>query len=168
MELRDLYDSCKNLTGKTFVKGEQVPKGYFYLIVAIFIENSKGEFLIQKRVEKKGGKWATTAGHPKASESSYEGLVTEVSEEIGIDISNDNVFLCETYTQNDQFFDIYYLKKDIDINKIVIQEEEVDGVMFASIDQINELYKKGLFHENHYQLFLKCLNYLERKNESIC
>ena len=47
MELRDLYDENKNVTGLTFVKGEQVPKGYYYLIVAIFIQNSKGEFLIQ-------------------------------------------------------------------------------------------------------------------------
>ena len=39
MEIRDLYDSNKRITGKTFVKGEQVPKGYFYLIVAIFIQN---------------------------------------------------------------------------------------------------------------------------------
>ena len=47
MEIRDLYDVNKNLTGKTFVKGEQVPNGYYYLIVAIILENSKGDFLIQ-------------------------------------------------------------------------------------------------------------------------
>lgn len=167
MEIRDLYDSCKNLTGKTFVKGEQVPKGYFYLIVAIFIENSNGEFLIQKRVLNKGGKWATTAGHPKSLETSYQGLLVEVEEELGINISNDKVYLCETYTQNDQFFDIYYLKKDIDIKDIVLQKEEVDDCKYASIEEIHDLYKKGLFHDNHYQLFMKCLNYLERKNESL-
>ena len=50
MEIRDLYDVNKNLTGKTFVKGEQVPKGYYYLIVAIILQNSNREFLIQKRV----------------------------------------------------------------------------------------------------------------------
>ena len=93
MELRDLYDENKKVTGLTFVKGEQVPKGYYYLIVAIYIQNSKGEFLIQKRVERKGGKWATTAGHPKAGESSLEGLITEVREEIGIDLRGDNPIL---------------------------------------------------------------------------
>ena len=86
MELRDLYDENKMVTGKTFVKGEQVPKGYYYLIVAIYIQNSKGEFLIQKRVERKGGKWATTTGYPKAGETGLDGLLTEVEEEIGIDL----------------------------------------------------------------------------------
>ena len=139
MEIRDLYDSNKRITGKTFVKGEQVPKGYFYLIVAIFIQNSKGEFLIQKRVARKGGKWATTAGHPKSGETSLEGLITEVEEEIGIDIRNDNPILFNTWNVNDQFFDIYYLKKDIDLKQIKIQPTEVDGVKWASIEQIKQM-----------------------------
>ena len=90
MEIRDLYDVNKNLTGKTFIKGEQVPKGYYYLIVAVIIENSNGEFLIQKRVSRKGGKWALTAGHPKSGESSFEGICSECFEELGVDISLDN------------------------------------------------------------------------------
>ena len=163
MELRDLYDANKCVTGKTFVKGEQVPKGYYYLIVAIYIQNSKGEFLIQKRVERKGGQWATTAGHPKAGESSLEGLLTEVSEEIGIDLSGDNPILFETWNKSDQFFDIYYLKKDIDLSQIKIQEEEVDGVRWASIEEIKEMYKNGKFHEGHYIMFEKCLNYLNKE-----
>ena len=155
MEIRDLYDINKNLTGKTFIKGEQVPKGYYYLIVAIIIENSNKEFLIQKRVSRKGGKWALTAGHPKSGESSLDGICSETLEEIGIDIRSDNPKLITTWINNDQIFDIYYLKKDIDIKDIIIQEEEVDGVKYATIDEINELYSKGLFHENHYILFNK-------------
>ena len=160
MELRDLYDENKMVTGRTFVKGEQVPKGYYYLIVAIYIQNSKGEFSIQKRVERKGGKWATTTGYPKAGETGLDGLLTEVEEEIGIDLRNDKPILFETWNKNDQFFDIYYLKKDIDLNDIKIQEEEVDGVRWASIDEIKEMYKNNEFHDGHYTMFLKCLNYL--------
>ena len=158
MELRDLYDANKNVTGLTFVKGKQVPKGYYYLIVAIYIQNSKGEFLIQKRVERKGGKWATTAGHPKAGETSLEGLFTEVEEEIGIDLRNDKPILFETWNKNDQFFDIYYLKKDIDLNDIKIQEEEVDGVRWASIDEIKEMYKNN---ENRH-IILENKNIIKR------
>ena len=60
MELRDLYDENKKLTGKTILKGERVPKGMYYITVVIFIQNIKGEFLIQKRVLSKDGKWAIT------------------------------------------------------------------------------------------------------------
>jgi 8-oxo-dGTP pyrophosphatase MutT (NUDIX family) len=162
MEIRDLYDLNKNLTGKTFVKGEQVPKGYYYLIVSIILENSNGEFLIQKRVSRKGGKWALTAGHPKSGENSLEGLCSEVSEELGIDISNDKPKLIETWINNDQIFDIYYLKKDIDLEDIVIQEEEVDGVRYATMEEIMEMHAKEKFHENHFILFSKCMENLGR------
>ena len=59
MELRDLYNENKELTGKTIYKGQDVPKGHYYITVVIFIQNGKNEFLIQKRVKKKDGKWAT-------------------------------------------------------------------------------------------------------------
>lgn len=160
MELRDLYDENKNVTGLTFVKGEQVPKGYYYLIVAIYIQNSKGEFLIQKRVASKGGKWATTAGHPKAGENSLEGLFVEVEEEIGIDLRSDKPVLFETCTKNDQFFDIYYLKKDINLQDIKIQKEEVDDIKWATIDEIKKMKEQDEFHEGHYRMFEKCLSYL--------
>lgn len=161
MEKRDLYDVNKNLVGMTFNKGEQVPKGYYYLIVAVFIENSNGDFLIQKRVASKGGKWATTAGHPKSGENSIQGLCSETLEEIGVDISKDEVKLVDTWINNDQIFDIYYLKKDIDLKDITIQKEEVDGVDYASRDEIKEMFLNNQFHENHYILFEKCMEKLK-------
>ena len=51
VEYRDLYDKNKKVTGKTFIKGEQVPNGYFYLIVVIVIKTGD-KYLIQKRVER--------------------------------------------------------------------------------------------------------------------
>ena len=81
MEKRDLYDKDKNLTGKTIYKNFPIPKGYYILVVLIFIQNSEGKFLIQKRSKLKNGKFATTGGHPKAGETSIEGAITEVKEE---------------------------------------------------------------------------------------
>ena len=163
VEYRDLYDVNKCVTGKTFIKGEQVPKGYFYLIVIIVIKNGLDKYLIQKRVERKGGKWALTGGHPKAGESSLEGIREEVKEELGINIENDNPILFKEITHNDQFFDLYFLEKDIDINDIHIQKEEVDGVMWVTRDEIIKMHEKGEFHEGHYNVFLDYLNYKENK-----
>lgn len=163
MEVRDLYDANKEITGKTFIKGEQVPKSYYYLIVAIVIENSNGEFLIQKRVARKGGQWSITAGHPTAGQTSLEGLITEVEEELGIDLRKENPILFKTITHNDQFFDVYYLKKDINIKDIKIQKEEVDDVMWATKEQIQKMYEQKTFHEGHYNMYLECLKYLGEK-----
>lgn len=48
----------------------------------VFIQNSKGKFLIQKRSKIKNGKYATTGGHPKSGEDSIQGIISEVKEEI--------------------------------------------------------------------------------------
>lgn len=44
MELRDLYDENKELTGETIYKGQDVPKGRYYITVVVFIQNSKRIF----------------------------------------------------------------------------------------------------------------------------
>lgn len=152
MEYRDLYDKNKQITGKTFIKGEQVPIGYYYLIVKIIIKNDNNEYLIQKRVINKGGKWSLTGGHPKAGESSLEGITTEVQEELGINIKDEKIKLMKTITHNDQFYDIYYLKKNIDIEDIIIQEEEVEDVMWATKEEIIEMNKNNLFHKGDFDI----------------
>ena len=48
----------------------------------VFIQNSEGKFLIQKRSKIKNGKYATTDGHPKSGEDSIQGIISEVKEEI--------------------------------------------------------------------------------------
>ena len=53
MEIRDLYDENKRITGETIVKGETIPKGKYYITVVIWIQNEDGEFLIQKRTLRK-------------------------------------------------------------------------------------------------------------------
>lgn len=57
MELRDLYDENSNLTGLTYNKGDKIPEGYYPMVVMIAIQNSDGKFLMQKRLENKGGDW---------------------------------------------------------------------------------------------------------------
>ena len=143
MELRDLYDENKELTGETIYKGQDVPKGRYYITVVVFIQNSKNEFLIQKRVKKKDGKWATTGGHPVSGETSKQGIISEIKEELGVDIVKENIKLFKTIKTEDDFVDIYYLKEDIDIKKIKIQKEEVEDVKWATIEEINETFQNN-------------------------
>ena len=54
-EERDLYNKNLELTGKTYFKGDSIPADYYPMVVMIAIQNANGEFLMQKRVESKGG-----------------------------------------------------------------------------------------------------------------
>lgn len=160
MEKRDLYDENKKLTGETIYKGQDVPKGRYYITVVIFIQNNKNEFLLQKRVKKKDGKWATTGGHPVSGETSKQGIVTEIREELGVNVTEKNIILFKTLKTEDDFVDLYYLKENIDIDKIKIQKEEVEEVKWATIDEIQNMIKNNIFSESHKSFFNDCLKYL--------
>lgn len=162
MEKRDLYDENKVKTGETINKGEQVPAGRYYITVVVWIQNENGEFLIQKRVQKKDGKWATTGGHPVSGESSIEGIITEIKEELGININDNNLVLFKTIKTEDDFVDLYYLKENIDIKKVIIQKEEVEDVKWASIEKINSLINENLFSDSHTEFFTECLKFLKK------
>ena len=142
-ELLDLYDENRNLTGEVVKRFKdvkpEVPDGRFINIVIIFMENSRGEFLIQHTSVEKGGVYATTGGHVKSGSTSRDTVIIEVSEELGIDISNLDFKLFETVKFNKGFFDVYYLKCDIDIDDLVYQEDEVESCSWMSINDILDL-----------------------------
>lgn len=165
MEKRDLYDRNRKLTGETICKGEPIPPNRYILVVLVFIQNSKGEFLIQKRSIEKDGKYGSTGGHPKSGENSIQGMCTEIKEEIGLSVNEDDLELL--YTGRDDldpvFFDIYYLKKDVEIENLVLQTEEVDFVEWLSISQIKQLIADGLFLENHAESVCRIIDIFKKR-----
>lgn len=165
MEKRDLYDINRNLTGETIYKGEKIPKDRYITVVLAFIQNSKGDFLIQKRSISKDGKYGSTGGHPKSGENSIQGMITEIKEEIGLDVAPDELQLIFSGRQDlsQVFFDIYYLKKDFDIDSLTLQKEEVDFVQWNSISEIENLIESGLFLDNHSEEFYRIIDILKIK-----
>lgn len=162
MEKRDLYDENKQKTGEVIEKGQEVPNGRYYITVVVWMQNSKGEFLIQRTVPQKYHMWSTTGGHPKAGESSLEGIVTEIKEELGLSVFAKDLKLFKTIKTEDDFVDIYYLKIDVSLDEITIQKEEVEDVKWATISEINDLIDKGLFLPPHIDFYNFCLEYLEQ------
>ena len=151
MEYRDLFDKNRKTTGEKVAKGEKFDDGKFIVVVMVFIENSKGEILLQKRSKAKGGKWATTGGHPTAGQSSLEGMRQELKEEIGVDVDKSELVLFKTVKTPKTFVDLYYLHKDIDLKDTKLQESEVQDIGWFTKSQIEDLVKNGQFFMPHYQ-----------------
>lgn len=165
MEKRDLYDENRNLTGKTIYKGEEIPEGSYINVVLVFIQNSEGKFLIQKRSERKNGLYATTGGHPKSGESSLQGIITEVKEEIDINLKPEDLQLYYGGRSDEErvFWDDYYVKMDIpNIENLKLQEEEVASVHWFTADEIIDLMKNDLFFMNHFEEFEVLLDWIEK------
>ena len=166
LEKRDLYDINRKLTGKTILKGDTIPEGKYIIVVLIFIQNAEGKFLIQKRSKMKNGKFATTGGHPKSGENSMQGILTEVKEEIGLDLKTKIKDLQLYYSgRSDKervFWDDYYIKMDIpNIEELVLQKEEVESLCWLTVDEIKALMKEEKFFKNHFEEFEILLNWLK-------
>lgn len=158
MEFRDLYDENRKLTGEKIKKGDKVPKGRYYVTVVVWIQNSKNEFLLQ--INKKYNKWATTGGHSKTGQTSIEGIITEIKEELGIEVEKDKLHLFKTIKTEDDFVDLYYLKEDISLNKIIKQVTEVADVAYFSVNEIKQMILTNSFLSSHIIFFDECLKYL--------
>ena len=61
------------------------------------------------------------------------------------------------------FQDSYYVKKDIDINTLKIQAEEVDSVEWMTIEKINSLIEMGIFRKGNINPFIDLISILENE-----
>lgn len=89
MEKWDLYTKDRQKTGRTHIRGEAIPEGFFHLVVHVWLRNSRGEYLISQRSADRPTfplMWETTGGSVLAGEDSLTGAVREVREELGIDL----------------------------------------------------------------------------------
>ena len=159
MESRDLYNIDRQKIG-VIDATEKVPLGSYVIGVLLILKNSEGKFLIQKRSESKGGLWAFTSGHPKSGENSLDGIITEVKEELGIELCDDDFIYLESNYDKDIIGDVFLVVKDIDINDIVLQKSEVSFVKYVSYDDIISLNAAGLFHKAHFRIFNDVSKYI--------
>ena len=162
-EKRDLYNKDSELTGLTYYKGDSIPEGYYPMVVMIAIQNSEGKFLMQKRVPAKGGDYGVTGGHPKSGETPYEGIITEVKEELGIDISDKEIIEFNSGCDGVDCYKMYYTKLDISMDEFVIQEEELSEVRWFSMEELEDMVDKKILNQNQIDFFIKCQNFINNK-----
>lgn len=170
MEKRDLYDIERRLTGETIYKDEKIPKNRYISVVLVFIQNSNGKFLIQKRSKIKNGLYATTGGHAKSGESATQAIISEVREELGITLKEKDLihYFGGRSDEEQVFWDDFYVRMDIEnIEELKIQKEEVDSLHWFTIDEIEMLYNEKKFFKNHYEEFEILLYWLEKMQKKI-
>lgn len=151
----DIYDKNKQLTGRTMKRNDWTLKDdEYHLTVLGVIRRSDGKFLITKRVMTKAwapGWWEVSGGAAQAGEASYDAVLREVKEETGLDVKDAEGGYMFTYKRenpgegDNYFVDVYRFTLDIDDSDVNFQEAEIDGYMFASIDEIKVFAQEGIF-----------------------
>ncbi len=145
MELVDVLNTRKEFTGEIADK-HNIPEGYYLLSVHIWIINDKGQLLLQQRLStahKFPNMWSNTGGAVKAGETSIEGAVRELKEELGIIVKKEDLEFIASYKRTRDFADVWLLKKNIAINDIIVGEDEVQNVKWTSFKEFEEMLKNG-------------------------
>ena len=170
MELWDVYDIDRRLTGKEMVRGEPFEEGAYHLVVHICVFNSEGKMLIQQRQPFKhgwSGMWDVTCGGSAVKgESSRDAAHRELLEEVGIDIDFSSIRPHLTVNFDRGFDDIYLVEKDVDVSTLELQYEEVKAVKWASCEEIFMMMDDGVFIP-WYKSFIQLL-FDKRKHPNGC
>ncbi len=169
-EYFDVLNEKGEYTKEIKTREECHKNGLWHKAVVVFIlsEDNK-RVLLQKRSMRKAlwpGLWDVTAGgHVLSNELGYQAVIRETKEEIGIDINkNDLEFIGSTLSENTQgltinrhFNEFYIVHKEIKLEDITLDAEEVEDIKWFDIEEILERTK------NNYDDLtdkISCWNYL--------
>ena len=149
IEKWDLYNRYREKTGRTVERGTAIPDGLFRLVVHVAIFNSKGQLLIQRR-QKDKSRWAdlwdvSVGGHVIAGESSDLAAERETMEELGLLVSLAGKRPALTLTFGNGFDDMYTLEQEVDISKLKLQEDEVQDVRWATLEEVHGMIDEETF-----------------------
>lgn len=169
-ELVDVYDENKQRTGKIKERDPKVfESGEYALAAKAIIINSNKKILISRRSErkkKKAGFWEINGGVCLAGENSLQGIIREIKEELGIDLSTYKAIFYKEYRKKVVFDDLYLFKVDIDISNLEFSDREVAAAKWVTIEEYEQLYKdeKLLYYDEFNSTdYEKCIKLLFSK-----
>ena len=151
MELVEIVDSNGNFTGEIVDKDIAHDKNLLHNEICCFILNDNKQILLQKRASTKRmhpNKWGLCAGHVVAHESLIDAALREIKEEVGLDITVNELhpfaerFVnLDTYDSQVTYF--YYIKTNLKASEFKIQIEELSEVKWFSMDEVIEMIENN-------------------------
>ena len=145
MEYWDIYDINKKKTGRTTPRlGCKLNQGEYHIVVNAIIINSQGKILVSKRADYKphGLMWEMSGGSITVGETSIEGIIREVKEELGIQLEEKEGVLFKTVRRDDppaDFKDLWLFKKDVDLRDITFPDGEAVDAKWVTIDEFESM-----------------------------
>ena len=153
MELWDLYNERRELTGRDHIRGEEIPRGYYHLVVHIWIRNSKGEYLISQRSADRPAfplMWECVGGSVIKGEDSLAGALRETQEEVGLTLSPEDGKLVYSVVGRiingvrfSDILDVWLFEYDGPVSREQATTHEVAQVKWMTKAQIKGLFDAG-------------------------
>lgn len=145
-ELWDIYDKERRQTGKFHKRGTPLKHGEYHLVVEVWTVSKEGKILLTKRHPDKncGGMWECAGGAVLAGEDSLSGAKRELLEETGIQIEDAPFILAGTVVGNNWIVDTYMLNKNVNLEALRLQPEEVIDAKWVTIDEMRKMHLEGI------------------------
>lgn len=160
----DVLNELGEFLGEVATREECHKKGLWHRAVYAFIIDDNFNVLLQKRSANKKlwpNKWdVTIGGHVNAGEFGRQALIRECKEELGIEISDDDIKYIVSTTSvynknnyiNNHYDECYLITKNINIEDLKLQSEEVADIKYFSKEDLlnrisnnyNELTEKNV------------------------
>lgn len=165
IEKWDIIDEKGVPTGKTTLRGRNLLRqGEYHLVVHIWIVSPEGKLLLQRRSENKRlmpGEWAATGGAAISGEDSFSAASRELYEELGIKRTPNNMKKAFRLKRRNSLLDVWFTSCDKPTDELTLQEDEVAEVKWATKEELEEMIKKGKFHNYGMEYFNKVLENIE-------
>ncbi len=149
MELVDLYDENRIPLGKTAERSTSQTPGEYRAVVHVCVFDSRGRLLIQQRTMSKfiwPGRWdVSVGGGVDAGETSRQGAEREFREELGYSLDMKGLRPSLTVNFDGGFDDFYILTKDLALEELTLQQEEVQAVRWAGVEELLAMVDAGIF-----------------------
>jgi mutator protein MutT len=158
VEWNDVYDENRNLTGRVHRRGTPWGAGEYGLVVCVWVYDGRGHILLTRRAKGKSfaGTWENSGGAAKAGETSRQAIARELFEETGIRAGEEEFELLGSDRDRNTFYDFYCLKRNVDLENIVLLPGETDDVQWASFGKIHWMIRtrkicRIIAHQFHRQ-----------------
>ena len=161
MEIIDIVDENGIPTGETIERSLAHRTGVRHRTTHIWIvrkQNDAIQILLQKRSKNKdsfpGCYDISSAGHIPAGDDFAESGLRELKEELGLSIQKEELVECgilNIFTENEfhgihyvdnQISKVFLLWKDIALEELSLQEEEIESAMWMDFAECKESVKK--------------------------
>ena len=162
MEWNDIYDQDRNLTGRTHRRGTPWRKGEYGLVVCVWVYDGKGSLLLTRRAPEKSfpGTWENSGGAAQAGETSLQAITRELREETGIVARPEEFCLISSDRDRSCHYDFYCLRRQLPVEKVVLQPGETDGARWASFEEVHGLIREKKICKVIASQFLRQEEYL--------
>jgi len=153
-EYIDIFDENWNPTGEVLEKSEAKRLGKWRLGVGVCFVNPRGELLLARRSPAKKvcpGMWdVSTGGHVHAGESVVGAAIREVREELGVDISAEQLIELtkRKSVENNALQTKFLVKSDLPLDAFTFVDGEVSAVKYIPWRELAKMSEKEMLEND--------------------